>query len=164
MRETWIQSMGWEGPLEKGYPLQCSGLENFMECISLWGCKSYPLQYSGLENSMDWMVHGVAKSWTWLSDFYFHFNVTERIVGSPAAHCLRGNKQARLVERKVCFISDACNCGGRVVDIHPKADFPYPHNQWGKRFYRPKSGWGTTCGNSKVISDSRLQLGHRWSD
>ena len=33
--------------------------------------KSYPLQYSGLENSMDCIVHGVAKSWTQLSDFHF---------------------------------------------------------------------------------------------
>ena len=24
---------------EKGYPLQCSGLENFMDCVSPWGCK-----------------------------------------------------------------------------------------------------------------------------
>ena len=31
----------------------------------------YPLQCSGLENSMDCIVHGVAKSWTWLSDFHF---------------------------------------------------------------------------------------------
>ena len=36
----------------------------------------YPLQYSGLENSMEigaWqaIVHEVAKSWTWMSDFYF---------------------------------------------------------------------------------------------
>ena len=30
-----------------------------------------PLQYSGLENSMDPIVHGVAKSRTWLSDFHF---------------------------------------------------------------------------------------------
>ena len=30
--------------------------------------KGYPLQYSGL----DYIVHGVAKSWTWLSDFHFH--------------------------------------------------------------------------------------------
>ena len=30
--------------------------------------KGYLLQYSGLENSMD-TVHGVTKSWTWLSDF-----------------------------------------------------------------------------------------------
>ena len=28
---------------------------------------SYPLQYSGLENSMDCIVHGVPKSWTWLT-------------------------------------------------------------------------------------------------
>ena len=34
----------------------------------------YPLQYSGLENSMDFIVHGMAKSWTWLSDFHFHFH------------------------------------------------------------------------------------------
>ena len=33
---------------------------------------SYPLQYSGLENSMDCIVHGVAKHWTWLSNFHFH--------------------------------------------------------------------------------------------
>ena len=33
----------------------------------------YPLQYSGLENFMDCIVHGVAKSWTWLSNFHFHF-------------------------------------------------------------------------------------------
>ena len=41
--------------------------------------KGYPLQYSGLENSMDCIVHGVAKSQTWLSDFhslYFTFIIT----------------------------------------------------------------------------------------
>ena len=32
--------------------------------------KGYPLQYSGLENSMDYIVHGVAKSWTRLSHFH----------------------------------------------------------------------------------------------
>ena len=36
----------------------------------------YPLQYSGLENSVEigaWqaIVHGVANSWAWMSDFYF---------------------------------------------------------------------------------------------
>ena len=41
--------------------------------------KSYPLQYSGLENSMDCIAHGVAKSWTQLSDFHvpgFKMSVT----------------------------------------------------------------------------------------
>ena len=32
--------------------------------------KAYPLQYSGLENSMGCVVHGVAKSWTQLSNFH----------------------------------------------------------------------------------------------
>ena len=35
--------------------------------------KGYALQYSGLENFMDCIVQGVAKSWTWLSKFHFHF-------------------------------------------------------------------------------------------
>ena len=33
--------------------------------------KDYPLQYYGLENSMDYIVHGVAKSRTQLSNFHF---------------------------------------------------------------------------------------------
>ena len=38
--------------------------------------KGYPLQYSGLENYMDCITHGVAKSRTRLSDFHFiHFSV-----------------------------------------------------------------------------------------
>ena len=36
--------------------------------------KGYPLRYSGLENSVDCIVHGVAKYWTLLSDFHFHFH------------------------------------------------------------------------------------------
>ena len=34
--------------------------------------KGYPLQYSSLENFMDCIIHGVTKSQTWLSDFHFH--------------------------------------------------------------------------------------------
>ena len=34
--------------------------------------KGYPFQYSDLENSMDYIVHGVPKSQTPLSDFHFH--------------------------------------------------------------------------------------------
>ena len=37
--------------------------------------KGYPLQYSGLENFTNCIVHGVAKSWTQLSNF--HFGVIE---------------------------------------------------------------------------------------
>ena len=48
IRDTWIQSLGWEDPLGEG--------------------TGYPLQYSGLENSMDYIAHGVTKSWTPLRD------------------------------------------------------------------------------------------------
>ena len=38
--------------------------------------KGDPLQYSGLENSMDWIVHGIVKTRTRLSDFHFHLPAT----------------------------------------------------------------------------------------
>ena len=44
---------------------------------------SYALQYSGLENSMDYIVHGVTKSWTLMSDFHFHFLHHLSHQGSP---------------------------------------------------------------------------------
>ena len=33
--------------------------------------KGYPLQYSGPKNSMDCIVHGVAKSWIKVKDWYW---------------------------------------------------------------------------------------------
>ena len=53
MQETWVQSLDWEDPWEKGM--------------------AYPLLYSGLENSMDYIIHGITKSWTQLREFHFHF-------------------------------------------------------------------------------------------
>ena len=56
--ETWVFSLGWEDPLEKG--------------------KGYPLQYSGLENSVArTAIHSmqVAESWTRLSAFHFQTSV-----------------------------------------------------------------------------------------
>ena len=47
MWETWIQSLGWEDPLEKEKPV-------------FW-----------LGESMDYIVHGAAKSQTQLSEFHF---------------------------------------------------------------------------------------------
>ena len=51
MQETWIPSLGWEDPLEKGKATHSSVLAQ----------------------RIPWTVyvHGVAKSWTRLSDFHF---------------------------------------------------------------------------------------------
>ena len=48
--------------------------------------KGYPLQYSGLENSMGYIVHGVSKSWTGLSDFHWHWLVMLRIFHGLIGH------------------------------------------------------------------------------
>ena len=59
MWEIWVQSLGWEDPLEKG--------------------KATLLQYSGLENSMDCIVQGVAKSQTWLGTLHFHIEILNNV-------------------------------------------------------------------------------------
>ena len=60
MGETWVGSLGWEDPLEKGKATHSS--------ILAW------------ENSMDCRAHGVTKSQTRLSDFHFHFSQYHTIV------------------------------------------------------------------------------------
>ena len=52
--------------------------------------KGYPLQYSALENFMDHRVHGVAKNRTQLSDFHFvsFFHELETSVYSKDQHVL----------------------------------------------------------------------------
>ena len=54
MRETWVRSLDWEDALEKGKAAHSS--------ILAWRI-AWTL----------YIVHGVAKSWTQLSDFHFHF-------------------------------------------------------------------------------------------
>ena len=49
VQETWVRSLGWEDPLEKGKAIHSS----------IW-----PGEFRGLQSV-------VAKSWTWLSDFHY---------------------------------------------------------------------------------------------
>ena len=55
-QETWVWSPGWEDPLKKGTATHSS--------ILAWRIP-WTEEPGGLH-------HGVAKSWTWLSDFNFH--------------------------------------------------------------------------------------------
>ena len=52
MWETWLHSLGWKDPLEKGtgYPLQYSGLENSTDCITMG---SQGLELSNLRFQLD---------------------------------------------------------------------------------------------------------------
>ena len=55
MLETWVQILGWEDPLEKGKDTNSSIL-----------ARRIPWTY---------IVHGITKSQTWLSDFHFHLEL-----------------------------------------------------------------------------------------
>ena len=63
MQETWVQTLGWEDPLEKGTAIHPS--------ILAW---RIPMDRGAWQAT----VHEVAKSWTQLSDFHFHFGAGER--------------------------------------------------------------------------------------
>ena len=92
MQETPVQFLGQEDPLDRdrlptpvflGFPGGSVGKESICNAGDLSSIPGlgrsfgegtgYPLQYCGLENSMDCIVHGVAKGWTQLNDFYFPF-------------------------------------------------------------------------------------------
>ena len=83
MQEIPVRFLGWEDLLEKdrlptpvflGFPYGSAGKESTCNAGDLGVIPGLgrspgvgngnPLQYSGLENSMDYIVHGVAKSWT----------------------------------------------------------------------------------------------------
>ena len=71
MRETWVWSLGWENPLEKGKATHSS--------ILAW--------------RIPWTVHGVAKSWTRLSDFHFtslHFTTVRNIEMPKVSQATKG--------------------------------------------------------------------------
>ena len=57
IRETWVQSLGWEDPLEKE-----------MATYSMF----WPGESMDIRGVWQATVYWVAKSWTQLSDFHFH--------------------------------------------------------------------------------------------
>ena len=76
MAVTWLVRAFGGGT--KGFPCGKESVCNAGDLGSIPGLgrspgegKSYPLQYSGLENFMNYIAHGVAKSWTQLSGFHF---------------------------------------------------------------------------------------------
>ena len=79
--QTWLKRLSMHAYYLFGFPCGSAGKESACNAGDLGPIpglgrspgegKGYPLLYSGLENSMDCIVHGVAKSRTWLSDFQF---------------------------------------------------------------------------------------------
>ena len=79
-------SVGKESASNAGDPGLISGLGR-----SPGEGKGYPLQYSGLENFMDYSVSGVTKSQTRLRDFHLHFQGFSDISVGKESTCNTGN-------------------------------------------------------------------------
>ena len=84
--DSWVVKIYWRRdrlptPVLLGFP--CGSADKEFTCNagelgsipglgrSLGEGKGHPLHYSGLENSMDYVVHGISKSCTQLSNFHF---------------------------------------------------------------------------------------------
>ena len=65
--------------------------------------KGYPLQYSVLENFMDCIVHGVAKSQIQLSDFHFHFPLTPSLETTDLFYCFYSFALSKMSYDTVCM-------------------------------------------------------------
>ena len=116
MFDSWVRKMPWRRdrlptPVFLDFPGGSAGKESACNAGDLGSIpglgrspgegNSYPLQYSGLENSMDCTKHGVAKSWTWLSDFHLTrptfvskvmsliFNMLSRLAIAFTSRCKR---------------------------------------------------------------------------
>ena len=75
----------------------------------------YPLQYSHLENSMSWgarqaIVHGLAESWTWLSNYHFHFHFSLLLPGL--------NKRVRRIGRYKFYLRLKTNLSTAPLQLH----------------------------------------------
>ena len=64
MGETWVRSLGWEDPLEKG-----AGTHSSIVAWRAWQA----------------IVHGIPKSWTQLSDFHFTLLYVTAPIGAPVS-------------------------------------------------------------------------------
>ena len=86
--DPWVGKIRWRRdrlptPVFLGFPCGSAGKESACNVGDLGSTpglgrspgegKVYPFQHSGLENSMDYIVCGVTKSQTGLSNFHFHF-------------------------------------------------------------------------------------------
>ena len=99
--------------------------------------KEYSLQYSGLENSLGCIVHGVTKSQTQLSHFYFHFHLYNW--GFPSDSLVKTLPQ--------CSNHRRCRFGPWVGSVPWRRPWqPIPaflpgefHGQWSLADYRPET-------------------------
>ena len=82
MRETWVQSLGWEDPLEKGKATHSSILAwRIPWTDSLWGSKAE------LDATEQLSLHLSLRTWTSLNPLYSHWQLHFITVTGPHHLC-----------------------------------------------------------------------------
>ena len=114
-----------------------------------------PLQYCCQENSTDrgaWraIVHGVTKSWTWLSDFHFCARYCYWKGGTQFLAAQKPRNRSASGKESLFYFRCQHLAGGGQACVRRQTP-PQPESL----YTRP----GATCRNNTVISDSHLQSG-----
>ena len=132
-QETPVWFLGLEDLLEKrqvthssilGFPCGSAGKESTCSVVDLGSIpglgrypreeKGYPLQYSGLENSMNCIVHGVPKSWTWLSHFTF---IYLRFQFNWGSHILSDNPTLNGLQLQLAYTQVIVNSYPKIANF-----------------------------------------------
>ena len=156
--DSWVGKIHWRRdrlPTQVllGFPFGSAGKESTCNARdlglihglgrSLGEGKRYPLQYSGLEISMNCIVHGVAKSWTLLSDFHFHFHIQ---VKAQISAQLQNSRGVNL----------------RALATFPSFSMPLPHSpSWAHiphKLLSPRSCLRVYFGKTSLFQPSLLLL------
>ena len=110
--------------------------------------KDYPLQYSDLENSMDSIAYGVAKSWTWLSDF--PFMMCPSLWKSPKCSTWRQSRKGE---------NDLSSFPQQTIQYHSNPSLC--PNYWCQRSWSWMVLWRPTRPSRTHPPQKRLSLHHR---
>ena len=153
MWET-FRSLGWKDPLEKGLATHSS----ILAWKTPWTVEPGKLQSVGSQRVRhDWAANTHTHTHTHTCATWLCKIVDEGSVWGQAARHSKASKQTRLVEKKVCFISDAGNWGGRRWQTSVQRPAPQPWQTRGECFYRQSCGVGgwlhteTTQSSTTVI-------------
>ena len=140
-------------------------MHNKMQAVSFCMRMLQKIGLSGLNYGSFPMTSWYEKQQFLKQETFVYVNITERVWQGPAAHHPEANKQPRLVERKVCFISNASSWGEEGGGRLSKGQLTLSPLHWQPVGIELLYTEGeVTCRNSTVSSDSHLQIDQHHPD
>ena len=109
MWESWVRSLGWEDPLEKGRATHSSSLENAMNCIVNGVTRTWPsdFHFQGFQCVYQVVLHPLFSAAVAAKSLQSCPTLCDPIDGSPPGSPIPGILQARALEWVAISFSNA---------------------------------------------------------